>query len=67
MISLLTELEPAKIGGHRIDVVQRRFHGKTVNLIKKGGHTMGDKGGKKDKDKAQKQKASQQTKKDKKK
>jgi hypothetical protein len=37
MISLLTELESAKVCGHRIDVVQRSFHGKTVNLTKKGG------------------------------
>ena len=38
MISLLTELESAKVCGHRIDVVQRSFHGKTVNLTKKGGN-----------------------------
>ena len=50
-----------------MDVMQATLHGKTVNLTKKGGKTMGDKGGKKDKDKTQKQKANQQTKKDKKK
>ena len=37
MVSLVAELEHKKIGGHRIGVVRRTLHGKTVNFTQKGG------------------------------
>ncbi len=36
MVRLVAEREHKKIGGHRIGVVRRTLHGKTVNFTQKG-------------------------------